>query len=159
MVQSAVSSDEGRVFENLRWISDLPMKLEMLHCKIAATDEHTIRLRRRVRGRGSACESSGKFRNGGAVLSKPAPDPNPQLPNIAPPQVIVSASHPGASTQVVADTEKTPFEQRIIGSTKVRTTLGVGYPVDIATVDVQSRVSQATPLLPAIVNRTGVARC
>jgi len=159
MVQSAVSSDEGRVFENLRWISDLPMKLEMLHCKIAATDEHTIRLRRRVRGRGSACESSGKFRNGGAVLSKPAPDPNPQLPNIAPPQVIVSASHPGASTQVVADTEKTPFEQRIIGSTKVRTTLGVGYPIDIATVDVQSRVSQATPLLPAIVNRTGVARC
>jgi len=142
MVQSAVSSDEGRVFENLRWISDLPMKLEMLHCKIAATDEHTIRLRRRVRGRGSACESSGKFRNGGAVLSKPAPDPNRQLPNIAPPQVMVSASHPGASAQVVADAEKTPFEQRIIGSTKVRPTLGVAYPIDVATVDVQSRVSQ-----------------
>jgi hypothetical protein len=158
MVQRAVSGDEGRVFENLRWVSDLPMKLEMLHCKISAPDEHTIRLRR-VRGRGSACKSSGKFRNGAAVLSKPAPDPIPQLPNIAPPHVIVSASHPGASAQVVADTEKTPFEQRIIGSTKVRTTLGVGYPIDIATVDVQNRVSQATPLVPAIVNRTGGARC
>jgi len=156
MVQSAVSGDEGRVFENLRWVSGLPMKLEMLHCKIAAPDEHTIRLRR-VRGRGSACKSSGKFRNGAAVLSKPAPDPIPQLPNIAPTQVIVSAPYPGASAHVVADTEKTPFEQRIIGSTKVRTTLGVGCPID--TVDVQSRVSQATPLLPAIVNRTGVARC
>jgi len=117
MVQSAVSGDEGRVFENLRWVSGLPMKLEMLHCKIAAPDEHTIRLRR-VRGRGSACKSSGKFRNGAAVLSKPAPDPIPQLPNIAPTQVIVSAPYPGASAHVVADTEKTPFEQRIIGSTK-----------------------------------------
>jgi multidrug efflux pump subunit AcrB len=59
----------------------------------------------------------------------------------------------------VADTEKTPFEPRIIGSTKVRTTLGVEYPIDIATVDVQNRVSESTPLLPAIVNRTGAARC
>jgi HAE1 family hydrophobic/amphiphilic exporter-1 len=84
--------------------------------------------------------------------------PLAQLPNIAPPQVIVSAPYPGASAQVVADTEKTPVEQQIIGSTKVRTTLDVGYPIDIATVDVQNRVSQATPSLPAIVNRTGVAR-
>src|SRR4029077_8687030 len=150
--------DEGWVFENLRWVSDLPMKLEMLHCKISAPDEHTIGLKR-VRGRGSACKSSGKFRNGAAALSKPAPDPIPQLPNIAPSQVVVSAPYPGARAQVVADTEKTPLEQRIIGSTKVRTTLDVGYPIDIATVDIQNRVSQATPLVPAIVNRTGGARC
>src|SRR5260370_38360341 len=76
--------------------------------------------------------------------------------NITPPQVIVSARYPGASAQVVADTVTTQLEQQINGSAAVTITFDVGYPIDIAAVDVQNRVSQAEPWLPAIVNRAGV---
>jgi multidrug efflux pump subunit AcrB len=95
--------------------------------------------------------------------------PVAQFPNITPPQVIVSAQYPSA--QVVADTVTTPLEQQINGvqgmtymsstssndgSSTVTITFDVGYPIDIAAVDVQNRVSQAAPSLPAIVNQAGV---
>ena len=82
--------------------------------------------------------------------------PVAQFLNITPPQVIVSARYPGASAQVVADTVTTQLEQQINGSAAVTITFDVGYPIDIAAVDVQNRVSQAAPWLPAIVNRAGV---
>ena len=97
--------------------------------------------------------------------------PVAQFPNITPPQVIVSAQYPGASAQVVADTVTTPLEQQINGvqgmiymsstssndgSSTVTITSEVGYPIDIAAVDIQNRVSQAAPSLPAIVNQGGV---
>src|SRR6266481_9374209 len=97
--------------------------------------------------------------------------PVAQFPNITPPQVIVSAQYPGASAQVVADTVTTPLEQQINGvqgmiymsstssndgSSTVTITFEVGNPIDIAAVDVQNRVSQAAPSLPAIVNQGGV---
>src|SRR4051812_41886235 len=41
--------------------------------------------------------------------------PVAQFPDITPPQVVVSASYPGASAQVVADTVTTPLEQQING--------------------------------------------
>jgi len=82
--------------------------------------------------------------------------PVAQFLNIMPPQVIVSARYPGASAQVVADTVTTQLEQQINGSAAVTITFDVGYPIDIAAVDVQNRVSQAAPWLPAIVNRAGM---
>ncbi len=97
--------------------------------------------------------------------------PVAQFPNIAPPQVVVSAVYPGASSQVVADTVTTPLEQSINGvegmtymssassndgSARITVTFDVGYPLDIAAMDVQNRVSQAASSLPAIVNQAGV---
>ena len=42
------------------------------------------------------------------------------------------------------------------GSTMITVTFEVGYPLDIAAVDVQNRVAQAASSLPAIVNQAGV---
>jgi multidrug efflux pump subunit AcrB len=41
--------------------------------------------------------------------------PVAQFPDITPPQVIVTATYPGASAQVVAETVTTPLEQQING--------------------------------------------
>jgi hydrophobe/amphiphile efflux-1 (HAE1) family protein len=97
--------------------------------------------------------------------------PVSQFPDITPPQVVVSAVYPGASAQVVADTVTTPLEQQINGvqgmaymsstssndgSATITITFDVGYPLNIAAVDVQNRVSQAAPQLPPIVNQAGI---
>ena len=97
--------------------------------------------------------------------------PVSQFPEITPPQVVVQATYPGASAQVVADTVTTPLEQQINGvpgmtymssassndgSSTITVTFDVGYPLAIAAVDVQNRVAQASASLPAIVNQAGV---
>ena len=97
--------------------------------------------------------------------------PVAQLPEVTPPQVVVSATYPGASAEVVANTVTTPLEQQINGvpgmiymssvsandgSATITITFKVGYPVDIAAVDVQNRVAQAQGQLPAIVNQAGI---
>jgi hydrophobe/amphiphile efflux-1 (HAE1) family protein len=97
--------------------------------------------------------------------------PVAQFPDITPPQVIVTSNYPGASAQVVADTVTTPLEQQINGvpgmaymssisandgTSIITVTFDVGYPVNIAAVDVQNRVSQAAASLPSIVNQAGV---
>ena len=97
--------------------------------------------------------------------------PVAQFPDITPPQVVVTATYPGASSQVVADTVTTPLEQQINGvpgmaymssvsandgSSTITITFNVGYPIDTAAVDVQNRVSQAAAQLPAIVNQAGI---
>ena len=97
--------------------------------------------------------------------------PVSQFPEITPPQVVVSANYPGASAEVVADTVTTPLEEQINGvegmtymssassndgSSTITVTFKVGYPLNIAAVDVQNRVSQAASSLPAIVNQGGV---
>jgi hydrophobe/amphiphile efflux-1 (HAE1) family protein len=94
-----------------------------------------------------------------------------QLPEVTPPQVVVSATYPGASAEVVANTVTTPLEQQINGvpgmiymssvsandgSATITVTFKVGYPVDIAAVDVQNRVASAQGELPAIVNQAGI---
>ena len=97
--------------------------------------------------------------------------PVAQFPEIAPPQVVVTSSYGGASAQVVADTVTTVLEQQINGvqgmaymssvsandgSSTITITFNVGYDIDIAAVDVQNRVSQASAQLPAIVNQGGI---
>ena len=81
--------------------------------------------------------------------------PVSQFPDITPPQVVVSANYPGASAEVVADTVTTPLEEQINGvegmtymsssssndgSSTITVTFKVGYPLNIAAVDVQNRV-------------------
>ncbi len=97
--------------------------------------------------------------------------PIAQFPNIVPPQVQVTSQFVGASSQVVADTTTIPLEEQINGvegmiymsstSTNngdsiITITFDIGYDLDIAAVDVLNDVSQAEPLLPATVVKSGL---
>ncbi len=97
--------------------------------------------------------------------------PVAQLPEVTPPQVVVTATYPGASSDVVANTVTMPLEEQINGvegmaymssvsandgSSTITITFNVGYPIDIAAVDVQNRVAQAQGDLPAVVNQAGI---
>ena len=98
--------------------------------------------------------------------------PIAQFPEIAPPQVQVTAGYPGASSQVVADTITTPIEEQVNGvenmmymssnstnngASSLTISFEIGTNLDIAAVDVQNRVDQAMAVLPSIVQRAGVS--
>ena len=98
--------------------------------------------------------------------------PIAQYPDIVPPQVSVTASYPGAGADVVETTVAQPIEGRVVGvddmlymkstsgsdgSYTLNVTFAVGTDPDIATVNVQNRVSLATPGLPQEVSQTGVS--
>ncbi|UEM02832.1 multidrug efflux RND transporter permease subunit [Skermanella rosea] len=97
--------------------------------------------------------------------------PVAQFPPITPPTVQITASYPGANAQVVAETIAAPIEAQVNGvenmmymnSTSTDTgaytltvTFEIGTDPDIATVNVQNRLSLATPSLPSEVTRQGV---
>src|SRR5712675_3635477 len=97
--------------------------------------------------------------------------PVAQYPEIAPPTIVVSASYPGASAEVVSDTVSTPLEQEINGvenmlymssqatadgNLQLTVTFALGTNLDIAQVLVQNRVAIAQPQLPDEVQRLGV---
>ena len=98
--------------------------------------------------------------------------PVSQYPQVAPPTIQVSASYPGASAEVVADTVATPLEQEINGvegmlymlsqatsdgRLTLTITFNLGTDLDKAQVLVQNRVAIAEPRLPETVRRLGVA--
>ncbi|MEM7222849.1 MAG: multidrug efflux RND transporter permease subunit [Pseudomonadota bacterium] len=98
--------------------------------------------------------------------------PVAQFPEITPPQVQVSASYPGASAEVVAQTVAAPIEAQVNGvddmiymsstssndgSYSLAVTFEVGTDPDIASVNVQNRVALALPQLPDEVTRSGVS--
>ena len=97
--------------------------------------------------------------------------PVAQYPEITPPTVQVSASFPGASPEVLAETVAAPIEQQVNGVEKmlymssnstangnfsISVTFEIGTDLDIAQVQVQNRVNIALPRLPASVRQTGV---
>ncbi len=97
--------------------------------------------------------------------------PIDQYPDITPPVVQVNAQFTGADAQTVEQTVATPIEEQVNGSPgmeymqsnstnngllSMNVTFGIGTNVDIATLDVQNRVSIANPLLPAVAARLGV---
>ncbi len=91
-------------------------------------------------------------------------------PEITPPQVVVRATYPGASAEVIAKTVGIPLEAQINGvedmlymsstssdgSYMLSLTFKTGVDPDIAQVKVQNRVSQASALLPTEVTRQGI---
>jgi len=97
--------------------------------------------------------------------------PVQQYPTIAPPTIEVSATYPGASAEIMADTVAQPLEQQINGiegmlylqseSTSdgrltISITFALGTDLDLAQVLVQNRVAIAEPRLPETVRRLGI---
>lgn len=97
--------------------------------------------------------------------------PIDQYPDITPPIVQVNGQFTGADAQTVEQTVATPIEEQVNGTPGMeymqsnstnngQMTLNVtfkpGTDIDVAALDVQNRVSIATPLLPAVVSRLGL---
>jgi HAE1 family hydrophobic/amphiphilic exporter-1/multidrug efflux pump len=97
--------------------------------------------------------------------------PVAQYPQIAPPSVTISATYPGASADTVANTVTQIIEQQMTGldgmryvsssstssgTAAITLTFETGTDPDIAQVQVQNKLSQATALLPEAVQRQGV---
>ena len=98
--------------------------------------------------------------------------PVSQYPPIAPPQITINATYPGASAQTVQDTVTQVIEQKLngidnliymsstsdsAGAVAINLTFKAGTDPNIAQVQVQNKLQLATPLLPQIVQRQGVS--
>lgn len=94
-----------------------------------------------------------------------------QYPNIAPPAIQISGVYPGASAQTVQDTVVQVIEQQLNGLDNLRyissagnadgsfaitVTFEQGTDPDIAQVQVQNKLSLATPLVPDEVQQQGI---
>ncbi len=97
--------------------------------------------------------------------------PIAQYPPVAPPSIVISASYPGASAQTLEDSVLSIVEQEMNGSPgliymesvaqangtgNITLSFEPGTNPDLAQVDVQNRLSRASPRLPAAVTQQGV---
>jgi len=97
--------------------------------------------------------------------------PIEQYPDVAPPTISVSANYQGASAETVLNSVVVPLEEQINGvegmtymtstasndgSCRITIYFEHGVDPDMAAINVQNRVTQATNLLPAEVTRAGV---
>ncbi len=97
--------------------------------------------------------------------------PISQYPDITPPTVSITGNYIGADAETVEKTTTTAIETQVNGTpgmaymtsnstasgvSSVTVTFDVGTDIDIATLDVQNRVSVAEPTLPEVVKRLGV---
>ncbi len=97
--------------------------------------------------------------------------PIEQFPSITPPQVKVTTTYPGASAEVIESTVATIIEAEVngvenmtymsststnSGSYSLSITFDLGTDPDLAAVNVQNRVAQATARLPSMVTEQGI---
>jgi multidrug efflux pump len=97
--------------------------------------------------------------------------PIAQYPPVAPPSIVISATYPGASAQTLEDSVLSIVEQEMNGSPgliymesvaqangtgTITLSFQPGTSPDLAQVDVQNRLSRASPRLPAAVTQQGV---
>ena len=97
--------------------------------------------------------------------------PIAQYPDLAPPQVTVTANYVGASSEVVESAVTIPIEQELNGvegmryitstssndgTSQITVTFEPTRDIEVAAVDVQNRVSRAASRLPAQVNQSGI---
>jgi multidrug efflux pump len=97
--------------------------------------------------------------------------PIAQYPTVAPPSIVVNASYPGASATILEQSVLAVIEQEMNGaagliymessaqsngSGSLTITFEPGTNVDLAQVEVQNRLSRATPRLPSAVTQQGV---
>jgi HAE1 family hydrophobic/amphiphilic exporter-1 len=97
--------------------------------------------------------------------------PIDQYPEITPPIVQVNGQFTGADAETVEQTIATPIEGQVNGTPgmeymqsnstnnglmSINVTFSIGTDIDIAALDVQNRVSIATPLIPAVASRLGL---
>ncbi|MFY9962097.1 efflux RND transporter permease subunit [Pseudomonas sp.] len=97
--------------------------------------------------------------------------PVSEYPEVVPPTIVVRAQFPGANPDVLGKTVASPLEQAITGvenllymssqstadgSMTLTLTFALGTDLNVALVQVQSRVSRATTQLPPDVQRLGV---
>ncbi|HBY36395.1 MAG TPA: multidrug efflux RND transporter permease subunit, partial [Delftia acidovorans] len=105
---------------------------------------------------------------GGIALTKL---PIAQYPKVAPPAIVINTAYPGASAKVLEDSVLSVIEREMNGSPglvymesvaqadgtgSITISFEAGTNVDLAQVDVQNRLSRATPRLPASVTQQGV---
>ena len=94
-----------------------------------------------------------------------------QYPTVAPPAIVINTAYPGASAKVLEDSVLAVIEQELngapgliymessadaTGSGTITATFEPGTDVSIAQIEVQNRLSRATPRLPASVTQQGV---
>ena len=97
--------------------------------------------------------------------------PVAQYPTVAPPAIVINATYPGASAQVMEDSVLSVIEQELNGAPgliymesaadasgtgTLTATFEPGTDVAIAQIEVQNRLSRATPRLPSAVTQQGV---
>jgi multidrug efflux pump len=97
--------------------------------------------------------------------------PVSQYPPVAPPSIVITAAYPGASAQTLEDSVLAVIERELNGSPgliyvesvaqangtgNITVSFEPGTNADLAQVDVQNRLSRATPRLPAAVTQQGV---
>ncbi len=97
--------------------------------------------------------------------------PIQEFPDVVPPTVQVSATYTGANAYAVEESVTRPLEDKLngvqgsiylesastsAGQSIITVYFEPGYDLDIAAVDVQNKVSLATPSLPAEVRQQGV---
>jgi len=97
--------------------------------------------------------------------------PIAQYPSVAPPSIVVTVAYPGASAQTLEDSVLAVIEREMNGAPGLAYMEAVsqangtgtltlsfepGTNPDLAQVEVQNRLSRATPRLPAVVTQQGV---
>ncbi|HYP81820.1 efflux RND transporter permease subunit [Variovorax sp.] len=97
--------------------------------------------------------------------------PIAQYPPVAPPSIVINAAYPGASAQTLEDSVLAVIEREMNGAQgmiymesvaqadgtgQITISFAPGTNADLAQVDVQNRLSRATPRLPQVVTQQGV---